>query len=97
MAASLTRATMIRVAEIIGATEVVHGEIALGDELRVTARVVQIGAARASVLTYINPAVASLLGVMVLGEHFGIGATVGLAMILLGSWMGTGGRGGASG
>jgi Flp pilus assembly protein TadD len=48
MAASLTRATMIRVAEIIGATEVVHGEIALGDDLRVTARVVQIGAARES-------------------------------------------------
>ncbi len=57
----------------------------------------EAGAARASVLTYINPAVASLLGVLVLGEHFGVGAITGLALILLGSWMGTGGRGRASG
>lgn len=49
------------------------------------------GAARASVITYINPAVASLLGVLVLDEHLGVGAITGLALILAGSWMGTGG------
>ena len=31
------------------------------------------GAARASVITYINPVVATLLGVLVLDEHLGIG------------------------
>lgn len=55
------------------------------------------GAARASVITYINPAVASLLGVFVLGEHFGVGAITGLVLILLGSWMGTGGAKAAHG
>ena len=47
------------------------------------------GAARASVVAYINPAVAALLGVLVLDEHFGLGATLGLALILGGSWLAT--------
>jgi drug/metabolite transporter (DMT)-like permease len=47
------------------------------------------GAARAAVITYINPAVATLLGVVVLHEPFGPGATLGLALILLGSWWAT--------
>lgn len=49
------------------------------------------GAARATVVTYVNPAVAVLLGVFLLGEHFGIGAAVGLLLILIGSWLATGG------
>lgn len=49
------------------------------------------GAARAAVVTYVNPAVAVLLGVWILGEHFGFGAGIGLALILLGCWMATGG------
>ena len=51
--------------------------------------IAQAGASRASIITYINPAVATLLGVTVLGEHFGVGTGVGFAMILLGSWLGT--------
>ncbi|MFT3907608.1 MAG: DMT family transporter [Steroidobacteraceae bacterium] len=47
------------------------------------------GAARASVITYINPAVATLLGVAVLHEHLGPGAFVAFALILLGSWLAT--------
>ena len=47
------------------------------------------GAARASVITYINPAVAALLGVGILHEPFGVAGVVGLALILLGSWMST--------
>ncbi|HEY6642030.1 DMT family transporter [Povalibacter sp.] len=43
------------------------------------------GAARASLIAYVNPAVAALLGVLVLDEHFGINALVGLIMILAGS------------
>jgi drug/metabolite transporter (DMT)-like permease len=44
-------------------------------------------AARASLITYINPAVASLLGVGVLHERLGPNALVAFPMILLGSWL----------
>jgi drug/metabolite transporter (DMT)-like permease len=47
------------------------------------------GPARASVITYINPAVATLLGVAVLHEHLGIGGIMAFALILLGSWLAT--------
>ncbi|TLY58050.1 MAG: EamA family transporter [Gammaproteobacteria bacterium] len=48
------------------------------------------GAARAAVITYINPAVAVVLGVGVLHESLGTGAALGLVLILLGSWLATG-------
>ena len=47
------------------------------------------GASRASVITYINPVVAALLGVWVLDEHLGVGGFVAFALILLGSWLAT--------
>jgi drug/metabolite transporter (DMT)-like permease len=47
------------------------------------------GASRAAVITYINPVVATLLGVLVLDEHLGIGGFVAFALILLGSWLAT--------
>lgn len=47
------------------------------------------GAARASIITYINPAVATLLGVAVLHEHLGGGAILGLGLILIGSLLAT--------
>lgn len=47
------------------------------------------GAARASVITYINPAVATLLGVLVLHEQLGISGVLAFALILLGSWLST--------
>jgi drug/metabolite transporter (DMT)-like permease len=50
------------------------------------------GASRASVITYINPAVATLLGVSVLHEHLGIGGFMAFALILLGSWLATRGK-----
>ena len=50
------------------------------------------GPARASVITYINPIVASLLGVMLLREHLGLGGALALSLILFGSWLAT--RGG---
>jgi drug/metabolite transporter (DMT)-like permease len=49
------------------------------------------GAARASIVAYISPAVAALLGVLVLHEHFGISMAIGLALVLLGSAFGTSG------
>jgi drug/metabolite transporter (DMT)-like permease len=45
------------------------------------------GAARATVFTYINPLVATLLGVSVLGEPLGTSLIAGMSLILLGSWM----------
>lgn len=51
----------------------------------------EAGAARAALVAYISPAIAALLGVLVLNEHFGVGTAVGLALILLGSWFASGG------
>ncbi len=51
------------------------------------------GASRAAVITYINPAVAALLGVWLLHEHLGFGGILAFVLILLGSWLATrGGR-----
>ena len=50
------------------------------------------GASRATVITYINPVVATLLGVLVLDEHLGIGGAIAFGLILLGSWLATRGR-----
>jgi drug/metabolite transporter (DMT)-like permease len=47
------------------------------------------GASRATLITYINPAVASLLGISLLKERLGAGGAAGLALILLGSWLAT--------
>ncbi len=47
------------------------------------------GASRAAVITYINPAVAALLGVSLLHERLGVGGILAFALILLGSWLAT--------
>lgn len=52
----------------------------------------EAGTSRATVITYINPLVAVVLGVTLLGERPGPGALVGLLLILAGSWLSTGGR-----
>lgn len=46
MSSSLTRATTIRVAELIGATDVVFGEVKLGERLSVRARLVHLETGR---------------------------------------------------
>jgi drug/metabolite transporter (DMT)-like permease len=47
------------------------------------------GASRATVITYINPAVAALLGVLVLHEPLGLAGISAFVLILLGSWLAT--------
>ena len=47
------------------------------------------GASRAAVITYINPAVAALLGVWLLRERLGWGGILAFLLILLGSWLAT--------
>ncbi len=55
----------------------------------------EIGPSRASVITYVAPVVAVALGIAALGERPGLGAVAGLLLILVGSWLSTGGgRGG---
>lgn len=49
----------------------------------------EAGPARASVITYINPVIALALGVVFLSEEPGAGALVGLALILVGSFLST--------
>jgi drug/metabolite transporter (DMT)-like permease len=53
------------------------------------ALIAEAGPARMSVITYVNPAVALLLGVLLLDEPVTAGLGAGFALILLGSWWGT--------
>jgi drug/metabolite transporter (DMT)-like permease len=52
--------------------------------------IIEVGPARSTVITYVNPAVAVLLGVAVLGEPFTWGIAFGFPLILFGSWLATG-------
>jgi hypothetical protein len=54
--------------------------------------VVEAGPSRAAVITYVNPVVAVVLGVLALDERLGATAVAGLLAILAGSWLATGGR-----
>jgi drug/metabolite transporter (DMT)-like permease len=54
--------------------------------------IVEAGPSRASVITYVNPLVAVVLGVAVLDERVGAMSLVGLLAILGGSWLSTRGR-----
>ena len=53
------------------------------------ALVAEVGPARATVVTYLNPAVAALLGVVVLDEPFSAGLGLGFVLILAGSYFST--------
>ena len=54
--------------------------------------IAEAGPSRASVITYVNPLVAVVIGMLVLGEHIGATSVAGLLLILGGSWLSTGGR-----
>ncbi len=49
----------------------------------------EVGPTRMTVITYLNPAVAVLLGVVVLGEPLTLGILIGFPLVLLGSWLAT--------
>jgi drug/metabolite transporter (DMT)-like permease len=53
------------------------------------ALIAEVGPARATVITYVNPAVAALLGVTVLSEPFTLGMGAGFALVLAGSFLAT--------
>ena len=52
--------------------------------------IVEAGATRASLITYMNPAVAVLFGVLILSEPLTLGTIVGFALILIGCALATG-------
>jgi drug/metabolite transporter (DMT)-like permease len=49
----------------------------------------EIGPVRATVITYVNPAVAAVLGVLVLHETFTVPMAIGFALVILGSTLAT--------
>ena len=53
------------------------------------ALITEIGPVRATVITYVNPAVAAVLGVVVLDEAFTVGMAVGFVLVLAGSVLAT--------
>jgi drug/metabolite transporter (DMT)-like permease len=53
------------------------------------ALIVEIGPVRATVITYVNPAVAAVLGVLVLKETFSVAMGIGFALVILGSTLAT--------
>ncbi len=53
------------------------------------ALIAEIGPVRATVITYVNPAVAALLGVAILDEHFTVGVGAGFLLVLIGSALAT--------
>lgn len=56
------------------------------------ALIAEAGPSKASVITYLNPVVALALGVIFLDESVSAATAAGLALILAGSWVATGGR-----
>jgi drug/metabolite transporter (DMT)-like permease len=53
------------------------------------ALIAEVGPARATVITYVNPAVAIILGAIVLDEPLTKGMAIGFPLVILGSFLGT--------
>jgi len=53
------------------------------------ALIAEAGAARATVITYVNPAVAIVLGAIVLSEPVTLGMVIGFPLVIVGSILGT--------
>ena len=53
------------------------------------ALIAEIGPVRSTVITYVNPAVAAVLGVTIIDEHFTFGIALGFVLVLAGSVLAT--------
>ena len=53
------------------------------------ALIAEVGPVRATVITYVNPAVAAILGILILDEHFSVGMGIGFVLVLAGSVLAT--------
>jgi drug/metabolite transporter (DMT)-like permease len=76
----------IRVLVAVGILAVVCTAIAF---LLYFALIAEVGPVRATVITYVNPAVALALGIALLGEPFTVGTGVGCVLILIGLLLAT--------
>jgi drug/metabolite transporter (DMT)-like permease len=91
----LTPAGLLTIPESVPPADAVTSLIVLGLVCTAAAFVIlmilvsEVGAGRASIITYINPVIAVALGVVVLSESPGAGAIAGLLLILAGSWLAT--------
>jgi drug/metabolite transporter (DMT)-like permease len=54
------------------------------------ALIAEVGPVRATVITYVNPAVAAVLGIAILDERFTLGMGIGFLLVLVGSALATG-------
>jgi drug/metabolite transporter (DMT)-like permease len=50
----------------------------------------EVGPVRATVITYVNPAVAALVGVLLLNEHLTVGMVIGFVLVIAGCALATG-------
>jgi len=92
VAASLTLATVVLLPAAIAAI-IVLSVLCTAMGLVVFFRLIaEAGPSRASVITYVNPLVAVIVGVLVLDEHRSAMSVAGLVLILGGSWLSAGGR-----
>lgn len=53
------------------------------------ALIAEVGPARATLITYVNPAVAVVLGISIVHEHLSAGLAWGIPLVLIGSFLGT--------
>lgn len=53
------------------------------------ALIAEVGPSRTTLITYVNPAVAVVLGIVILDEPFTLGIAIGFPLVLLGSWLAT--------
>ena len=53
------------------------------------ALIAEVGPVRATVITYVNPAVAAVLGILILDERFTTGMAIGFVLVLAGSVLAT--------
>ncbi|MDQ1701088.1 MAG: hypothetical protein QOF57_340 [Frankiaceae bacterium] len=53
------------------------------------ALIAEVGPSRSTVITYLNPVVATALGITIGSEHFTLGMAVGFPLVILGSYLAT--------
>ena len=75
--------------EVIGAVVVLGVACTAAAFLLFFRLIAEVGPVRATVITYVNPAVAVAAGVTLLGEPFTLGTAMGFVLILAGSWLAT--------
>ena len=85
----------VQLPSVVPSTNVIVSVVILGVVCTAAALLVfaalinEIGPVRATVITYVNPAVAAVLGVFVLRETFTVAMGIGFALVILGSTLAT--------